>query len=500
MATMELNNESSCKARQTANRVKLLFQVYSEADYIGERVSILEHSWQSYECAKAAGADKYVQIASLLHDVGHMLGSEAGFGIGMDGCGIPNHELIGQHFLDSLGGIHPRVSWLVGNHVNAKRYLVWKYPDYYDKLSDASKTTLRFQGGAFSDEEAKEFMETPGYEAVIDMRSYDEAAKVVGLPKPSILDIEKVVFEHALDTLNSSDEENDFFKSIVASPNQRFVNSSYRLSTEQLRFYEENGYLVIKGHPMITPNKMDLSTNDSPKFDLSIMANDLEKFASEHGSDNKNEKNILVHNEEVTLPNGDKRVQLCRMENFVKANRDWSVISKLVEDICSELFDEPAVLFKDKLNFKKPYGGGFLLHQDATGYKPGEYASRYISAMIAIDPAVNDEVGPLQVVPGRHPEVILKHHKGVIDAEIEKSMKFVPIYVNPGDLVLFSSYIPHKSDANKSNNSRRLAYFTYNKLSEGDFNSIYYKAKLAAFQDGTAGPISFNDDFGGVIV
>ena len=32
-------------------------------------------------------------------------------------------------------------------------------------------------------------------------------------------------------------------------------------------------------------------------------------------------------------------------------------------DVVSDLFDEPAVLFKEKINFKLPGGGGFLAHQ-----------------------------------------------------------------------------------------------------------------------------------------
>ena len=89
-------------AQWAADRIALLFQLHANADYIGEPVSILEHSWQAYEAAKKDDAPTKVQVASLLHDVGHMLGMEAGYPIGMDGCGIENHEKIGGDFLLSL--------------------------------------------------------------------------------------------------------------------------------------------------------------------------------------------------------------------------------------------------------------------------------------------------------------------------------------------------------------------------------------------------------------
>jgi hypothetical protein len=36
---------------------------------------------------------------------------------------------------------------------------------------------------------------------------------------------------------------------------------------------------------------------------------------------------------------------------------------KLISAAVSDLFGEPASLFKEKINFKLPGGGGFLAHQ-----------------------------------------------------------------------------------------------------------------------------------------
>ena len=106
----------------------------------------------------------------------------------MDDCGIRNHETIGSHFALKLG-FTPRVvtskfiltllkrlrvykyvlyfencsqAKLICNHVSAKRYLCWKYPDYHAKLSPASRTTLRHQGGPMSSTEVIELL-SAGY-------------------------------------------------------------------------------------------------------------------------------------------------------------------------------------------------------------------------------------------------------------------------------------------------------------------------------------------------
>jgi len=54
------------------------------------------------------------------------------------------------------------------------------------KLSDASKTTLRFQGGPMTQKEAEEFESNSYHLAILRMRSYDEAAKVPGKSVPNL--------------------------------------------------------------------------------------------------------------------------------------------------------------------------------------------------------------------------------------------------------------------------------------------------------------------------
>ena len=74
----------------------------------------------------------------------------------------------------------------MANHVNAKRYLTYKNPKYFAGLSDASRKTLEFQGGPMQAEEAGTFEQNPYFELIIQMRRWDEAAKVTGLPKPDL--------------------------------------------------------------------------------------------------------------------------------------------------------------------------------------------------------------------------------------------------------------------------------------------------------------------------
>ena len=116
-----------------------------------------------------------------------MIGLDEGVESRMEDCGIVDHETIGRNFCDRVG-FPEMVGKVVQGHVLAKRYLCWKNPSYHDKLSDASKTTLRHQGGPMEDAEAEAFEKTAEFETIIRMRSWDEAAKIPGKAVPGLED------------------------------------------------------------------------------------------------------------------------------------------------------------------------------------------------------------------------------------------------------------------------------------------------------------------------
>ena len=102
----------------------------------------------------------------------------------MGDCGVMKHEQIGAKFATEKLGLPLRIGKLIEAHVNAKRYLCWKNPEYHNKLSDASKTTLKFQGGPMKKKEADEWENDPDFKNFLLMRKWDEAAKVADLEVP----------------------------------------------------------------------------------------------------------------------------------------------------------------------------------------------------------------------------------------------------------------------------------------------------------------------------
>ena len=157
-----------------------MYEQHGGEAYAGEKVTQLEHMVQTAELAKKQGFDEEVILAAFLHDIGHIcvpVHSENE----MEGFGIQDHEEVGADFL-AQKGFSKKVIQLVQSHVDAKRYLTYRNPHYYEQLSEASKKTLEYQGGKMSAEEAAIFEQDPLFALFIQMRKWDEQAKIEGLP------------------------------------------------------------------------------------------------------------------------------------------------------------------------------------------------------------------------------------------------------------------------------------------------------------------------------
>src|SRR5579871_1320962 len=103
----------------------------ADTPYIGEPVSQLEHSLQCAQQALNASnpsADDETIVATLLHDIGQFApedeldGTVRDMDSGLGSVGRYSHDKLGARYLRVLG-FPEKVCTLVGEHVNAKRYL-----------------------------------------------------------------------------------------------------------------------------------------------------------------------------------------------------------------------------------------------------------------------------------------------------------------------------------------------------------------------------------------
>lgn len=185
---------SSAAPQQIIDEVFSLYEKYGDEDYIGEPVSQLEHMSQAAAFAEKEGFDDEVILAAFFHDIGHLCADE-NEAESMGGMGNVDHEKLGADYVLSRG-FSARIAALVQGHVIAKRYLTYKYPEYYDKLSPASKITLAFQGGVMDAEEALQFESHPDAELIIRLRYWDDEAKQINIPVNNIAKLKSKALAH----------------------------------------------------------------------------------------------------------------------------------------------------------------------------------------------------------------------------------------------------------------------------------------------------------------
>lgn len=152
-----------------------MYAKYGNEEY-GENVTQLMHMMQSANCAIKEGASNEMVIAAFLHDIGHFLEGKEDMG----GYGRQDHDHLGAEYL-LKSGFPERLAKLVNSHVATKRYLTFKDKDYLNELSEASKITLKFQGGPMNAAEALAFEADPMKELYIKIRLWDDLGKEIGL-------------------------------------------------------------------------------------------------------------------------------------------------------------------------------------------------------------------------------------------------------------------------------------------------------------------------------
>ena len=248
------------------------------------------------------------------------------------------------------------------------------------------------------------------------------------------------------------------------------------MTTIDVAGFRRDGWLLLPG---------GLGRDDLDAIDDAVT--ELERWANDDGPG--------LHHFEQT----DLGAVIARSEDFVNESdvlREF-ICGGIVMEVLAELFGEPAVLFKEKINYKHPGGGGFAPHQDAVAYR---FVDHHISCMVPLDPAT-EASGCLWVAPGYEHGQLPTDDRGRIEPSAAASLNWRSVPVEPGDLLFFDSYTPHYSETNTTNRPRRAAYLTYNAASLGDHRERYYADKVAEFDqaggdfDGERVRISISDDF-----
>ena len=147
-----------------------------------------QHMIQTAMLAEKAKCNDDLVCSCLLHDYGHFILEDPDelVKLSVDG----QHENIGYEYLKSF--FEKEIVEPIKYHVLAKRYLA-REKNYFDLLSEASKTSLKLQGGALNQGESIKFEAQEYFKSSILLRKFDEAAKKTDVKMKSIHDYQKLL-------------------------------------------------------------------------------------------------------------------------------------------------------------------------------------------------------------------------------------------------------------------------------------------------------------------
>jgi ectoine hydroxylase-related dioxygenase (phytanoyl-CoA dioxygenase family) len=183
---------------------------------------------------------------------------------------------------------------------------------------------------------------------------------------------------------------------------------------------------------------------------------------------------------------------LVRVEHFLGAEN--SIITNLLvtpeaTEVIARLLGEPAVLFKEKVNFKLPGCRADKLHQDqSAGWN--KYGDFFITMAVAVDDNRRDNAALSFLQSGNYKKSLMAPEWQPLsqdDPPYSPPEEYLLIEAKAGDAIFFDSYVPHGSPPNTSGRPRRNIYVTFNRRSAGDQRRRYYDDKWASYPPNNLG-------------
>ena len=164
------------------DRIFALFDRFGSESY-GEHATQLQHALQVAELARRSGCTPALIAASLLHDIGQFIddAGNAAQTLGVDA----RHEVSGAKFLEAH--FPAEVYEPVRLHVAAKRYLCAVDSAYLEKLSPASRLSLKYQGGPMTPDEIRSFESEPFHADAVALRRFDDTGKQPDWHPPQLM-------------------------------------------------------------------------------------------------------------------------------------------------------------------------------------------------------------------------------------------------------------------------------------------------------------------------
>jgi len=223
------------------------------------------------------------------------------------------------------------------------------------------------------------------------------------------------------------------------------------LTSDEQRFYEENGYLFKKR--LIPAEWIEQIKQEIEGIHERMAAHPVE--------------GIHISWETFDDPNKPKRILQLMHSELVSPTLNHILRCERMLDVVEDLIGPDISLYHSKLLLKAArVGTAIPWHQDYAYWQREDNRPLMVNCQLAIDEATLEN-GCIEFVPGSHKWGLQEHERaqrafGVYLSGYYKRDDAVPVEMEPGDGVFFNSLIIHGSGPNISERDRRMNTFAYN--------------------------------------
>ena len=219
------------------------------------------------------------------------------------------------------------------------------------------------------------------------------------------------------------------------------------LSDDQISFYDQNGYVVLKRH--------------LPQEWLDRIHAEIRRFEEEaRGMEASNDRLDL---EDSHSPD-DPRLRRIKLPHTISDDMRELMYSDLILGPARDLIGPDLRLHTSKLNMKSAgYGAAIEWHQDYAFYP---HTNDDILAIGVIIDDMAHENGPLMVFPGSHKGPVYDHHSdgvfagGFVPSDVGLDTQDAVELTGPaGSISIHHGRIVHGSALNTSDRSRRILFY-----------------------------------------
>jgi phytanoyl-CoA hydroxylase len=213
-----------------------------------------------------------------------------------------------------------------------------------------------------------------------------------------------------------------------------------RLTDEQARQYDEQGYFLLEG--AFSPDEIHQVVSEIDPIEHEFEEMLRQKYGGQI---------FITKADAITFT-----IHLVTRSSYIKSFSKHEVFQQL----CHDTLGDPARLYWDQSVYKKPGNPEeFPWHQD-NGYTFIE-PQQYLTCWVALTDATLDNGCPW-VVPGLHRLGTLAHERTDLGLEcLSQPENAVPVPAKAGDIVVFSSLTPHRTGPNLTNDVRKAYILQY---------------------------------------